>query len=46
MLYSPLRARAYQLTAGLTSIYLQTEVKDHTASLGVIYGQHVESLIC
>ena len=41
--YSPLRARASQPTAGLTSDFPQTEVKDHTPSLGVTCDQHVES---
>ena len=34
-LYSSLTTRAYQPTAGLTSTYPQTEVKDHLTSLGV-----------
>ena len=42
---SPLSAWAYHPTAGLTSICLQTDVKDHAASLGVIYGQYVKFLV-
>ena len=37
-LYSLLRALVYQLTASLTSISPQTEVKDHPANLGVTCG--------
>ena len=35
---SALRARACQPTANLHSTYLQTEVKDHPASLEVMFG--------
>ena len=38
-----LMTRDYQLTAGLTSIFSQIDMKDCLASLGVICGQHVES---
>ena len=43
MLYSPLRVRAYQPTAGLVSISLQTEVKDHAASFRGTCGHHIKS---
>ena len=39
---SPLRAKAFQPTACLTSICPQTTVKSHPANLGVMYSQHVE----
>ena len=39
-----IEGQGLELTAGLTSICLQTEVKDHPASLGVTFGQHVEFL--
>ena len=38
----PLRSWAYWPTAGISSTYLQKEVKDHSASLGANSGQHVE----
>ena len=38
-----LRAKAYQLTAGLTCTCLQIEVKYHQANLRVTCGQHDES---
>ena len=41
--YIPLRAKAYQPTGGLTSVYPQTEAQDHPASLGWTRSQHVES---
>ena len=41
-LNSPLGVRASQMTTRLTSTCLQTEVKGHTASLGMTCGQHIE----
>ena len=41
---SPLRTRACQPTAGLTSTFSQIEVNDHSASIGMTC-QHVESSI-
>ena len=43
-LYNPLKARAYQPTAGLIFTYPQTEMEDHLASFVVTNGQHFESL--
>ena len=40
---NPLRARTCQLTFGLTSTCLQTEVNDRQVSLGVMCDQHIES---
>ena len=40
---SPLKVRAYQLTASLTSTYPQTVVKTYPASLEVTLIQLVES---
>ena len=42
---SPLRARLCKSTVELTSTCTQTEVKVHTASLGVAFGQHAETPI-
>ena len=41
--YSPVRARVLQPIASLTFTCPQTELKDHTGSLGVTFVQHVES---
>ena len=41
-LYGSLRARVYQLIAGFTFTFLQTEAKVHPANLRVTCGQHFE----
>jgi hypothetical protein len=40
--YSTLRARAYTTNAGLTTMFSQTEVKDHPASLVMTFNQDAE----
>ena len=42
MHHSPLRAWAYHLTADLTFAYLQTEMRDHLASLGMMCSRHIK----
>ena len=42
----PIEFRAYQPTADLTPTCPQTEVNDNPTSLGVMCGEHVESLNC
>ena len=41
-----MRVRAYQQTAGLSSICLQTVIKGHPANLGAMYGRYVTSPNC
>ena len=42
MMLQPFEYQGFQPIAGLTSSCLQTEVKDHPASLGVTCSQQIE----